>query len=102
MKYLINLLVKLVGYNRIIGLNEDQEADILSQMSNIENINDYWQLQRQAGYQFFAKTNDRKYLGWTELAEHILRNMKEEAKNSEYDLEEKKKPIDKGYNSSIE
>ncbi|MDP1729383.1 MAG: hypothetical protein Q8L27_04225 [archaeon] len=54
---------------------ESRDTEIISEMRKIEGIYDYWEIQKQIGYQFYGKTNDRKYLGWVVLAEHILKNL---------------------------
>ncbi len=74
--WLNRLLISLFGDKvRNILLFENREKEIMQEMIKIPNIYDYWELQRQAGYQLYGKTNDKKYLGWVEQANHILINL---------------------------
>ena len=63
------LLAKVFGSKiRLIAMTEHQERYILKEMSKIEGIDDYFELQKQAGYQLYGRTKDEKYLGYVDLA----------------------------------
>jgi len=73
MKFLIQWLYKKLGGEiRLVKMSEQSERDIVSDIAHIDRIKDYLELHKQAGYQLFAKTGDRKYLGWVEWSEHLL------------------------------
>ena len=96
-KYFYKWLYNLFGGKvKIVEMSEDKEKDILLQMKRINGIRDYWELQKQAGYQLYGKSNDRTFLGWSKLAEHILINL-----NVEETVEEKSDTSD-GYDSILD
>ena len=79
MKYFYKWLYNLFGGKvKIISMSEDKEQDIMLQRRSIDGSRDYWELQKQAGYQLYGKSNDRTFLGWSKLAEHILINLNRE------------------------
>lgn len=102
--FLIKILKRLTGDTvRLVELSEHKEFEILHEMQKIDRIDDYFNLLKQAGYQLYGQTNEKKYLGWVEQANHILINMKiSQEKIAE--LENVKEPIkeDEGFKSSIE
>lgn len=90
------LITKLFGKQvRNIVVPEAEEHRILYEMSQIEGIKNYWELQVQGGYQLYAKSNDRQYLGYTAMAENILNIFNEMNKPEEEEEHE-----GDGYDSS--
>lgn len=93
MKKLLNwLFIKLGGEPKLITMNEQREKRILKKMSEIEKINDFWELQKQIGYQLYGKTDDKRWLGYVSLADTVLKAMD----NVNKPLEEAQ-PSDNGY-----
>lgn len=82
---------------RLVVMSEDTERQIISEMMKIERIDDYWELQKQCGYQLFAKTKDERYLGYAEMATTMLTLF-----NQMRQPQEENKTVSRGYQSSIE
>lgn len=89
------LLIKLFGKPiRNITIGEADEQRILREMKNIKGIYNYWLVQKQGGYQLYAKTDDRKYLGYSEMAETLIRLF------DEMNIPEEEQEPDNGYEST--
>ena len=89
------LIKRLGGIVNLIDMTEWKERQIMRDLKRVEFFSDYLNLQIGVGYQLFAKTRDEKYLGWSELAEHILSNM------SKVEQKEESTPDNGGYNSIV-
>ncbi len=84
------------GYVHLVRMSERREQEILDDMAHIDGIVDYWELQKLAGYQLYAQTNDVKYLGMAELAKTMLYMMSEIIKQ-----EPEEEPTSNGYKTTI-
>ena len=96
MKILVKLLTKWLGGKvRLTGMSEEREKLIYERMMTIEGILEFWEFQKQIGYQMYGRTDDRKYLGYVEMAETMLNIF-----NSK--TEPEKEERSSGFQSSIE
>lgn len=75
-------------------MTEEKENRILSDMRRIDGIEEYFQLEIQLAYQFYAATNDKKYLGYADLSKHLLNNISKRPTEEET-------PNNGGYESTI-
>lgn len=97
MKYLKQLLIKFLGGRvRLIDMDEDRLDDVLRAMDKIQHIEDYWEFQKQMGYQLYGQTQDRKYLGIVELASTLLTVFE-----GFHTKPEKEEPLNNGYQSTL-
>lgn len=70
---LIKWLYKLFGGRvRLITLDQEKERTILFKMSQIEGINDYFELQKQGAYQLHGRTKDERHLGIVDFCQTLL------------------------------
>lgn len=70
-------LKRLGGLTALIDMTEAKERGIFEQMSRIEGIRDFFNLQIQAGYQLYARTHDKEYLGCSTLAKSLLKRIED-------------------------
>lgn len=78
MKWILNKLFnRLSEKYRIVRLTEKTEKRIIAEMSRISGIEDYWELHKQAGYTFYGKTDDKRWLGYVSFADTMLIQMRE-------------------------
>lgn len=93
---MIKLLTKLFGEQiRLVKMNKHTERRIIYEMAQIEGVDDYWQIQRVAGYELYGRTKDEKYLGYVQLSDLILKQLTQIRKPEE--LEEESS----GYDSTV-
>ena len=75
---MIKWLFKLFGRQvRLLVIDEASERKVLNEMRKIEKINEYLEMQRQAGYYLFAKTRNERHLGVVDFAETLMRVFEE-------------------------
>lgn len=71
-------LFKLFGRKvRLLIIDEVGEREVLNEMRKIAGINDYLEMQRQAGFYLFAKTRNERHLGVVDFAETLMRVFEE-------------------------
>lgn len=78
-----------------VSLTEEQSQTVLKNIAKIENIKPWMELWRQAGYQSYAKTDDKRFLGIVDFINTL-----------EVDMEKLTKPVeviepDNGYQSTV-
>lgn len=92
----MKILTKILGgIVRKSVLTEDAEREIIWEMKKIKGINDFWELHKQAGYQLYGKTDDKRYLGYVEMANTMLKLM--DSLKKEQEDEERRQ----GYESTV-
>ena len=75
---MIKWLFKLFGRQvRLLVIDEASERKVLNEMRKIEKINEYLEMQSQAGYYLFAKTRNERHLGVVDFAETLMRVFEE-------------------------
>ena len=86
---MINKLLTYLFKNKIkiILLNKEEEFGIIQEMSRIVGIRNYFILQEQGGYQMFAKTEDKRYLGYSDFAKAMLHLFDEVNQPKEKEIE---------------
>lgn len=98
MRIIKRLLLKLLGGRiRLVDMDATREQEVLRAMDKVEYITEYWELQRQLGYQLYGQTQDRKYLGIVDLANTLLTIFKGFHTRPEED-----QPVNNGYKSTVE
>ncbi len=74
MKWFLNLFITKI---RLLTIDESGERKVLNEMRKIEGINEYLEMQRQAGFYLFAKTRNERHLGLVDFAETLMRIFEE-------------------------
>lgn len=93
------IFYKLFGKKiRLVEMTEQREYLFYSEMAKILDIRDFWEYQKQKAYQLYAATNEKRFLGYADMAIEFLRFI-EEQKKDRYDIIKEKEQ--KGYDSMI-
>lgn len=100
-KFIIKWLTKFLtnslgGEVKLTKMSERVEREILSEMAHIERIVDYWELQKQAGYQMYGNTKDERYLGMVDVANTMMTLM------IQFTKEPEEETSSEGYQSTVE
>lgn len=86
-KAIIKVFLGLFGGKvRLVTMGEHDEKRILKRMAEIDGIHDWLELQKQAGYALFARTEDRQYLGYSTMAQTISKGIEEVMKKQEEEI----------------
>lgn len=97
-KILLRLWITCFGGTiKLIEMGESKQKTIMRQVSEIEGIDAYFELQIQAGYVLFGRTRDERYLGIVDNAQSILKQIQEMRKSEP--AEENRQ--ERGYDSTV-
>ena len=91
------LIRKLLKNVRIVQLTEEQEGSIMRKLNQIAKIKDWLELYKQAGYQLYSRTDDKRWLGQVDFITTLEVKMAEAQEQKPQAT-----PADNGYQSTIE
>lgn len=94
MKWLYKFFIHKV---RVVALSEEGNTRIIGELAKIGGIDKFLELHRQAGYELYGKTDDKRWLGYVSLCETLLTGIDSHRKPVEED-----QPSDNGYESTVE
>ena len=80
---------------KMVSLTEEQAQIIVRNIARVDKIRDWMELYRQAGYQLYAKTDDKRWLGQVDFINTLEAEM-----DKLNEVKETTEP-DNGYQSEV-